>query len=55
MMSLKAISWPAGEEAREVFARVGARPWLERTDDVLSGKVPPILAPSSLAEEAPIS
>jgi hypothetical protein len=44
----------AVEEAREVFSRVGARPWLDRIDAVLSGEVQPILAPSSITEEAPI-
>jgi hypothetical protein len=45
----------AAEEARAVFARVGARPWVERTDAVLSGKIPPILAAEPLPEEAPIA
>jgi class 3 adenylate cyclase/tetratricopeptide (TPR) repeat protein len=45
----------AAQEAREFFARVGARPWVEMTDAVLSGQEPPILTPSPLPEEAPIA
>jgi class 3 adenylate cyclase/predicted ATPase len=45
----------AGEEARDLFARLGARPWLERANDILSGKIPPILEASPVPEEAPIA
>jgi class 3 adenylate cyclase/predicted ATPase len=45
----------AAEEAREIFVGLRAAPWVERVDAVLSGKVQPILAPSSIPQEAPIS
>jgi hypothetical protein len=38
-----------------IFTRVGARPWLERTEAFLSGQVAPIFAPQSVPEEAPIA
>jgi predicted ATPase len=44
----------AAEEAREVFVSAKATPWVERVDAVLSGKVPPILAPATAPQEAPI-
>jgi hypothetical protein len=42
----------AGEEAREIFAGLGARPWVERADAVLSGEMRPILEPGPVAEAA---
>ncbi|MGH2556535.1 MAG: ATP-binding protein, partial [Actinomycetota bacterium] len=45
----------AAEQAREVFERVGARPWIEMTNAVLSGREPPILAAEPVTEEAPIA
>jgi hypothetical protein len=45
----------AAEHARQVFERVKARPWVDRTDAVLSGKIPPILAAEPVPEEAPIA
>lgn len=44
----------AAEQGREVFARVRARPWVEKTDAVLNGEVPPVLEPSPIPAETPI-
>jgi hypothetical protein len=43
----------AGEEAREIFARLGARPWVERAEALLAGRERPILEPSAVPEPAP--
>jgi tetratricopeptide (TPR) repeat protein len=42
----------AGEESREIFERLAARPWVERVDAVLAGRVAPILDPGAVREAA---
>ena len=44
----------AAEEAREIFARLKATPWVGRVDAVLSGQIQPILEPDIEPQQAQV-